>query len=437
MANIQSIRAVEILDSRGVPTLEVFVKTEEGAVASACVPSGASTGALEALELRDGEKGRYFGKGVRKAIAHVHGALSDLLVGKSVLDQRGIDEQMIAIDGTMSKSHLGANAILGVSLAVARAGALTKKQPLYQYLGPQERYGLPCPMMNIINGGMHADNSLDIQEFMIRPKGAKSFAEAVRWGAEIFHELKKLLRINGFSTAVGDEGGFAPNFSSNKQALDYMMQAVESAGYTIGDEVSFALDVAASFLYDKESGCYIEKKKKLASKQSEKRSREEQVDLLKSLCMQYPIDSIEDGMAEEDVLGWQHLTEALGKDVQLVGDDNFVTNTTLLQQGINLGCANAILIKVNQIGTLTEALDCVQFAKKNHYGTIVSHRSGETEDPILADICVGFGCQQIKTGSLSRSDRTAKYNRLLVIEDELQKQSFYSDSNPYYGLYKK
>lgn len=437
MGKIQSIRAVEILDSRGFPTLQVSVKTESGAVGTASVPSGASTGEFEALELRDGDPNRYFGKGVKKAIAHVHGPIAELLIGKSVFDQRAIDESMITCDGTDNKSFLGANSLLGVSLAVARAGALEQKKPLYRYLHDKDSYALPCPMMNIINGGMHADNSLDFQEFMIRPKGASSFAEAIRWGSEIFHTLKKILSKEALNTSVGDEGGFAPNLSSPKEALDLIVRAIEKAGYQPEKQVSIALDLAASGLYDFKTKKYIELKKKLSGQKYEERTSTEQVDLLESLCLQYPIDSIEDAMAEGDLVGWQEITSRLGKKIQIVGDDNFVTNIKFLQKGIELGCANAILIKVNQIGTLTEALDCIQLAKENNYQTVVSHRSGETEDAILADICVGAGCSQIKTGSLCRSDRTAKYNRLLTIEDELQGHCFYKNGNPYTGLFKK
>lgn len=436
MARIASIKAVEILDSRGVPTLEVFVTTDKGDVASAAVPSGASTGEFEALELRDEDLSRYLGKGVTKAIANVEGPIAKLLVGEFVLDQRLLDQKMILADATENKSNFGANAILGVSLAIARAGALTEKKPLYQYIKPSHHYILPCPMMNIINGGLHADNSLDFQEFMIRPKGASSFAEAVRWGSEIFHTLKKLLHQKGHATSVGDEGGFAPNLSSTEEALDLIMQSIEKAGYHPGTQVSLALDVAASSFYDASLHRYVERKKKLQKVKHLERTSEEQVDLLYNLACKYPIDSIEDGMDEADVKGWQLLTDKLGQKVQIVGDDNFVTNIKFLKKGIERGIANAILIKVNQIGTLTETLDCMQCAIENGYQTIISHRSGETEDSIIADISVGTGSGQIKTGSLSRSDRIAKYNRLLVIENELKDLCSYQDSNGHHGMSK-
>ncbi|MES2200303.1 MAG: phosphopyruvate hydratase [Chlamydiota bacterium] len=434
MARIASIRAVEILDSRGHPTLEVFVTTDRGDVGSAAVPSGASTGEFEALELRDGDLSRYFGKGVRKAISNIEGPIAKLLLGEFVLDQRLLDRKMIVTDGTENKSHFGANAILGVSLAIARAAALTEKKPLYQYIGRKHNYILPCPMMNIINGGVHADNSLDFQEFMIRPKGAPTFAEAVRWGSEIFHTLKDLLHQKGYSVSVGDEGGFAPNLSSSEEALDLLLQAIEKAGYRPGEQVSLALDAAASSFYDSATHRYVEKKKKLKQLPYAERTSEEQVELLYRLASRYPIDSIEDGMSEGDVKGWQLLTDRLGKKVQIVGDDNFVTNIEFLKKGIERGIANAILIKVNQIGTLTETLDCMQCAEENGYRTIVSHRSGETEDSIIADIAVGTGASQIKTGSLSRSDRVAKYNRLLIIEDELKKAASYQDGNIHGGI---
>lgn len=430
MGKIASIRAIEILDSRGNPTLQVSVKTDQGVVGMAAVPSGASTGECEAVELRDGDNSRYFGKGVLKAVENVNGTLAELLKGQSVLEQRAVDEMMIKADGTDNKGALGANAILGVSLAVARAGAITEGVPLYQYIGKKKDYILPCPMMNIINGGVHADNLLDCQEFMIRPRGASSFAEGVRMGAEVFHTLKKVLQKEGQVTSVGDEGGFAPNFSSYKEALDAICQAIEVAGYTPGDDVTLALDLAASWVYDTETGMYVEKK----NKDKKTKSKKEQVEFLYDLCKKYPIDSIEDGMAENDLEGWKLITEKLGEDVQLVGDDNFVTNMSFLQKGIEEKVANSILIKVNQIGTLTESLDCIAMAKKNGYTTVVSHRSGETEDSFIADISVATGAGQIKTGSLSRSDRTAKYNRLLTIEDELGKHATYKDSNTYRGL---
>lgn len=436
MTKIVAVKAIEILDSRGTPTLQVSLYTEEGVVGVAAVPSGASTGEFEALEMRDGDPSRYQGKGVKKAIANVVGPLAELLMGDSVLDQRSLDQKMILADGTENKSKFGANAILGVSLACARAGALTERKPLYQYIGNKTSYILPCPMMNIINGGSHADNSLDFQEFMIRPKGAASFTEAVRFGSEIFHTLRKILKETGHVTSVGDEGGFAPNLKSNEEALDLILKAIEGAGYRPGEDVTLALDLAASWLYDPSTGCYVEKKKKLSKQKSMERSSEEQVELLYQLASKYPIDSIEDGMDENDWKGWQLLTKKLGDKVQIVGDDNFVTNTKFLKKGIELKAANAILIKVNQIGTLTETLDCMQFAHENGYKTVVSHRSGETEDSIIADIAVGTSAGQIKTGSLSRSDRIAKYNRLLTIEDELRGSAIYRDSNIHLGLKK-
>jgi enolase len=436
MSKIVLIKAIEILDSRGNPTLQVSVYTDKRIIGTAAVPSGASTGEFEAVELRDGDKSRYFGKGVKKPIQNILGPISQLLIGESVLDQRKIDKMLIEADGTENKSHFGANAILGVSLAIARAAALTEQIPLYRYIGGFDSYILPCPMMNIINGGIHADNSLDYQEFLIRPKGAPSFAEAIRWGSEIFHTLKKLLKDAGYSTSVGDEGGFAPNLPSTEATLDMILKAIETAGYRPGDQVALALDLTASWLYDKEANRYIEKKKKLAGKESKVITPEEQVESIYQLCSKYPIDSIEDGMAESDWDGWVCLTQKLGKKVQIIGDDNFVTNTKFLQKGIELGVANSILIKVNQIGTLTETLDCMRMARENDYTTVISHRSGETEDSIIADICVGTNAGQIKTGSLSRSDRTAKYNRLLTIEAELEGSGIYQDSNPYIGLFK-
>jgi enolase len=435
MSKITQIKAIEILDSRGNPTLQVSLYTDQRIVGTAAVPSGASTGEFEAVELRDGDSSRYFGKGVKKAIQNIHGPISKLLIGESVLDQRKIDKMLIEADGTENKSHFGANAILGVSLAVARAGALTEQTPLYRYIGGFNSYVLPCPMMNIINGGVHADNSLDFQEFLIRPKGAPSFSEAIRWGSEIFHTLKKLLKEAGYSTSVGDEGGFAPNLPTTEATLDFIVKAIETAGYRPGEQVTLALDLTASWLFDSTSNRYVEKKKKLAGKESRSITREEQVEAIYQLCAKYPIDSIEDGMAEGDWDGWVYLTRKLGKQVQLIGDDNFVTNTKFLRKGIDLGAANSILIKVNQIGTLTETLDCMRLARENGYTTVISHRSGETEDSTIADICVGTNAGQIKTGSLSRSDRTSKYNRLLTIESELGDTEIYQDSNPYKGIY--
>ncbi len=409
-STIQHVDATEILDSRGNPTIHVTVYTSTGK-GSASVPSGASTGSGEALELRDGNAKRYLGKGVTIACEKVQQELAPLLVGESVYDQTRLDERMIAQDGTPNKSKIGANAMLGVSLAIAQAAADALHMPLYRYLGGPLARLLPCPMMNVINGGAHADNGLAFQEFMIRPIGAPSFAEALRWGAEIFHHLKKILQEQQLSTAVGDEGGFAPRLDSHEEALDLLILAVERAGYRAGDEVTFALDCAASEFY--RQGQYGS------------RSSAEQVTYLVELCKHYPIDSIEDGMAEQDWEGWKLLSDTLGSQVQLVGDDVFVTHTELVAKGIQEGIANAVLIKPNQVGTLTETFDCVSFAHRSGYRTILSHRSGETEDALLADLAVAWGTGQIKTGSLSRSERIVKYNRLLLIEKELGAQARY------------
>lgn len=430
MAYIRSVKAIEILDSRGNPTVEVMITTDRDVMAKASVPSGASTGTHEAVELRDGDPGRYFGKGVHQAIAHVNGPIAQMLVGEHVFDQTRLDMLMIREDGTENKSRFGANAILGASLALARAGATTAMLPLYRYIGGTHTFILPCPMMNIINGGAHADNSLDFQEFMIRPIGAPSFHEAVRWGAEIFHTLKKILKDEGHATSVGDEGGFAPNLPSNEAALDLIVSAIEKAGYRPGVQVSLALDCAASEFYDKSSQTYVEKKKKHRKQSYVERSAEEQVDYLASLCDRYPIDSIEDALDENDWHGWKILTEKLGKRIQIVGDDIFVTNPKFLKKGIASGIGNSILVKVNQIGTLTETLETIRIAQTHAYSAIISHRSGETEDSMIADIAVATNAGQIKTGSLSRTDRIAKYNRLLNIEAGLGKTAFYGDSNP-------
>ncbi len=417
MKTIQSIHALEILDSRGNPTLEVILRGSDGSVGKAAVPSGASTGEHEAVELRDGDKKRYLGKGVLKAVANVNGPLTKLLMGRDLLDQKGIDHLMIQADGTPNKAHFGANAILGISLAAAKAAAASQKQPLYRYLGGPSATHLPVPMMNILNGGAHADNLLDFQEFMI---GASSFREAVRWGAEVFHTLKGLLKKEGFSTSVGDEGGFAPALPSNEAALDLIVQSIEKAGFAPGKEITIALDPAASEFYDPSAHLYLEKKKKERGLSFANRSTSEQIDYLEELCAKYPIDSIEDGLDQNDWKGWQAFTAQMGKKLQIVGDDLFVTNAKFLQKGIDLKAANAILIKVNQIGTLTETLETIALAKQHGYATIISHRSGETEDTTIADLCVATSAGQIKTGSLSRSDRVAKYNRLLEIEDELE-----------------
>lgn len=429
MSYIRSIKATEILDSRGNPTLMVIVTTDRDVIASASVPSGASTGQHEALELRDGDASRYSGKGVLQAIAHVNGPLSQLLIGEHIFDQSRLDLMMISCDGTENKSKLGANAILGVSLAVARAAALTAKMPLYRYLGGCHTCILPCPMMNIINGGAHADNLLDFQEFMIRPVGAPSFREAIRWGAEIFHTLKKLLKDRGLVTAVGDEGGFAPNIESNEIALELILSAIEKAGYRPGIDISIALDCAASEFYDQMSGRYIEKKKSMRKLSCQERTSQEQIDYLKKLCREYPIDSLEDALAENDWEGWVDLTAALKEKVQVVGDDIFVTNPKFLKKGIQMGVGNAILIKLNQIGTVTETLETIRLAHCHSYATIISHRSGETEDTFIADLAVATNAGQIKTGSLSRTDRIAKYNRLMNIEEGLSGTCRYEDSN--------
>lgn len=409
MTKIASISALEILDSRGNPTIEATVITEDGSIGSAAVPSGASTGEHEAFELRDGDKKRYLGKGVQKAIAHIMGPLSKALIGQNVLDQRKIDGRLIEADGTSNKHKMGANAILALSFAAARAGANATKVPLYRYLGGCDVNLLPIPMMNVLNGGVHADNGLAFQEFMIRPIGASSFAESIRWGAEIFHTLKSLLKEENHVISVGDEGGFAPRLSSHEEAIEYILKAIQKAGYQPGEEVTLALDCAASEFYNKETRLYLN------------RTAREHVDYLSKLVALYPIDSIEDGMDQNDWEGWLLLTTRLGKTTQLVGDDIFVTNPLFLQKGIDLQIANAILIKPNQIGTLSETLDTIDLAHKNGYKTVISHRSGETEDTFIADLAVASHAGQIKTGSLCRSERIAKYNRLLKIESELKK----------------
>lgn len=431
MSYIRSVKAIEILDSRGNPTLEVMITTDRDISAKASVPSGASTGKNEALELRDGDEKRFMGKGVKNAVMHVNGPIAQILVGEHVFDQSRLDMMMIAADGTENKSRFGANAILGASLALARAGALTAKLPLYRYIGGSHTFILPCPMMNIINGGAHADNLLDFQEFMIRPKGAPTFREAVRWGAEIFHVLKGLLKEEGHVTAVGDEGGFAPNLESNEAALELIMSAIEKAGYRPGIDVSLALDCAASEFYDKASGCYIEKKKMKKKMNYSEKTSAEVVEYLEQLQKTFPIDSIEDALDENDWAGWQYMTKKMGHKVQLVGDDIFVTNPKFLSRGFDLNVANAILIKPNQIGTLTETLETIRLAQTHSYAAVISHRSGETEDSMIADIAVATNSGQIKTGSLSRTDRVAKYNRLLNIEDGLGEVGRYWDSNRY------
>ena len=425
MTKIESIDALEILDSRGNPTVEVILTTDTGIITKAKIPSGASTGEHEALELRDKDKSRYFGKGVLKAVENVKGPLQKLLKGHSIMDQAAIDEAMIKADGTENKATFGANAILGISMAVARAAALEKKLPLFQSIGQKNAHLLPCPMMNIINGGSHADSSLDIQEFMIRPIGAPNFKEALRWGTEVFHTLKKLLKEKGLATSVGDEGGFAPNLSSDEEALSFIIHAIEKAGYKPKEQITIALDLAASEFFDKETGKYYEKKNKLAGKPFNTRTTEEQVDYIINLCNKFPIDSVEDGLDENDWKGFSLLTEKMGKKIQIVGDDLFVTNTKFLQKGIDEKAANAILIKLNQIGTVTETINAINLASKHGMNSVVSHRSGETEDAFIADFVVAMGTGQIKTGSLSRSDRIAKYNRLLEIEALLNTKATY------------
>jgi enolase len=418
MTEIIDITGRQILDSRGNPTVEVDVVLEDGSFGRAAVPSGASTGAHEAVELRDGDADRYFGKGVLKAVAAVNDAIAEAIVGMDAEDQVAIDEAMIELDGTHNKARLGANAILGVSLAVAKAAADTSGLPLYRYVGGTQARILPVPMMNIVNGGVHADNPIDFQEFMVMPYGAPSASEAIRWGSEIFHTLKKALKQAGHNTNVGDEGGFAPNLPSAKAALDFVMQAIESAGFTPGKDVYIALDCAATEMF--RNGAYV------YDGENTTRSINEQVAYLASLVADYPISSIEDGMSEDDWDGWKMLTEAIGHRCQLVGDDLFVTNVTRLARGISTNTANAILIKVNQIGTLTETLAAVDMAHRAGYRSVMSHRSGETEDSTIADLAVATNCGQIKTGSLARSDRTAKYNQMIRIEEELGTQALYA-----------
>ena len=415
MNRIKKIVAREILDSRGNPTVEVEVLLESGVIGRASVPSGASTGENEAIELRDGDKSRYMGKGVLKAVANVNNVIAHALIGVNVLNQRAIDKQMIALDGTKTKSNLGANAILGVSLAVAKAAAAYLGIPLYRYIGGTNAFVLPVPMMNIINGGSHSDAPIAFQEFMIRPVGAKSFREGLRMGAEVFHSLKKVLHDRNLSTAVGDEGGFAPALKGTEDALESIISAIEKAGYKAGKDVMIGLDCAASEFY--KDGIYDYSK--FEGPNGAKRTSAQQVDYLEELANKYPIDSIEDGMNEGDWDGWKLLTARLGSKIQLVGDDLFVTNVEYLKKGIELGCANSILIKVNQIGTLSETLDAIEMAHRAGYTSVTSHRSGETEDATIADIAVATNSGQIKTGSLSRSDRMAKYNQLLRIEEEL------------------
>jgi enolase len=414
MAKIIKVIGREILDSRGNPTVEADVWLDDGNIGRAAVPSGASTGEHEAIELRDGEKSRYLGKGTRKAVQHVNTEIAKAIKGMNAARQAEIDRKMIQLDGTPNKGRLGANAILAVSMAVARAAATSKKTPLYRFLGGDSASLLPVPMMNILNGGAHADNSVDFQEFMIAPFGAPNFAEALRMGAEVFHTLKSVLKKKGYSTSVGDEGGFAPNLKSNNEAPETILEAITQAGYRPGIDIGLALDPAASEFFDSSKGKYVFKKSDKSERQSE-----QMVEFWSNWVKQYPIVSLEDGMAEDDWKGWKLLTDTLGKNIQLVGDDLFVTNTERLARGIREGVANSILIKVNQIGTLTETLEAMRMAKEAGYTCVVSHRSGETEDTFIADLVVATGAGQIKTGSASRTDRIAKYNQLLRIEEEL------------------
>ena len=428
MFYIEDVIAREVLDSRGNPTVEVEMMLNDGTVGRAIVPSGASTGVHEAVELRDGDKSRYLGKGTLKAVENVNTIIAEEIIGMNPMDQVGLDMFLIELDGTENKGKLGANAILGVSMAAADASAKALGLPLFKYLGGVNGKMLPTPMMNILNGGSHADNTVDIQEFMIMPVGAPSFREGLRMGAEVFHSLKSVLKEKGMNTAVGDEGGFAPNLSTNEEAISVIIEAVEKAGYKPGDDIKIALDAAASEFYDTDENVY-----KLTG-EGVTRTAAEMVEYYQMLCDKYPIISIEDGLAEDDWDGWKLLTDTLGSKVQLVGDDLFVTNTKRLAEGIEKGIANSILIKVNQIGTLTETFDAIEMAKKAGYTAVVSHRSGETEDTTIADIVVGLNAGQIKTGSLSRTDRIAKYNQLLRIEEMLDGTSQYAGNDAFYNL---
>lgn len=420
MTTIVDVHGRQIIDSRGNPTVEVEIELSGGGYGRAAVPSGASTGEHEAIELRDGDDSRYLGKGVTKAVENVNGKIAETLVGMDALDQTSVDKAMLAVDGTSNKAELGANAILGASLATAHAAAAACGLPLYKYIGGPNAKVLPVPMMNVLNGGSHSDAPIDVQEFMVMPVGASSFSEALRMGCEIFHALKKVLKDQGLSTAVGDEGGFAPNLSSNAAALESLVVAVEKAGYKLGDEIEFALDVASSEFFDAEKGKYVFSKSDGSEKDSD-----EMVAYYEDLVAKFPIRSIEDGFDENDWDGWKKLTDAIGDKVQLVGDDLFVTNVDFLKKGIDLGVANSILVKVNQIGSLTETLDAVEMAKESQYTSVISHRSGETEDVTIADIAVATNAGQIKTGSLSRTDRICKYNQLLRIEEQLGDNAVY------------
>ncbi|OQW93401.1 MAG: phosphopyruvate hydratase [Beggiatoa sp. IS2] len=427
MSEIIEIHAREVLDSRGNPTVEAEVITKGGGTGLAAVPSGASTGSREALELRDGDKSRYLGKGVRKAVANINGEIRQTLLGMDAFHQTEVDQKMITLDGTPTKSRLGANAILAVSMAVAKAAASRHEMPLYRYLGGAGPLQMPVPMMNIINGGAHADNNVDLQEFMILPTGAPSLTEAVRYGAEIFHALKSVLKGKGLNTSVGDEGGFAPNLGSNEEAIQVILQAIEKAGFKPGQDIMLGLDAASSEFY--KNGKYD-----LTKSEGKQLDSAQFVDYLAKWVDQYPIITIEDGMAENDWEGWKLLTDKLGKRIQLVGDDLFVTNTQILAEGIKKGVANSILIKVNQIGSLTETLAAIEMAKRAKYTAVISHRSGETEDSTIADLAVGTSAGQIKTGSLSRSDRIAKYNQLIRIEESLGKSVTYPGRAAFYNL---
>ena len=428
---INEVHAREIMDSRGNPTVEVEVSLDNGVIGRAAVPSGASTGTREALELRDGDRERFLGKGVLKAVQNVNEEIAEEIIGMDARNQVAVDQAMLELDGTDTKEKLGANAILGVSLAVAKAAAASCGIPLYQYVGGANAKVLPVPMLNILNGGAHADNNVDPQEFMIMPVGASSFREALRWAAEVFHNLKSVLKQKGYNTAVGDEGGFAPNLKSNEEAIEVILEGIQKAGYTPGEQIFIALDPAASEFYDTEKQKYIFKK----SDKSEK-SSEEMVEFWANWVEKYPIISIEDGMAEQDWDGWKIMTDRLGSKVQLVGDDLFVTNTKILKEGIERGVTNSILIKLNQIGTLTETLDAIEMAKRAGFTAVVSHRSGETEDTTIADLVVGVNAGQIKTGSTSRTDRICKYNQLLRIEEELGGIAQYAGASAFYNIKK-
>ena len=428
MALITSVYGREVLDSRGNPTVEVEVMLEDGSFGRAIVPSGASTGEFEAVELRDGDSDRYLGKGVTQAVAHVNNELADLLIGREAIDQRGCDEAMIAADGTPNKGNFGANAILGCSLAIARAAADSAGLPLFAYLGGPNAHTLPVPMMNILNGGVHADNNVDFQEFMIMPVGAPDFKTALRWCTQVYHTLKGTLKAAGLSTGVGDEGGFAPDLKTNDEPFVYLMEAVRAAGFEPGVDFMFAMDPATSECYNRETGLYELKG------EGRTLTSDQMVDYWEDLVSRYPIISIEDGLAEKDWEGWKKLTERIGNKVQLVGDDLFVTNTSRLKKGIETGAANAILIKVNQIGTLTETLDAIEMAKRAGYTAVVSHRSGETEDTTIADLAVAVNAGQIKTGAPARTDRVAKYNQLLRIEDALGDSAEYLQKAAFYNI---